>query len=96
MVRLATFVLLATVVLIMLPYIQPMRSFQRFSTTTTEITDGDLNNRTTNWREGYAAFLEHPIIGVYYSHLTIPSEQDDLRFNGLFQRDKNVERQRNK
>ena len=28
-----------------------------------ELTQGDLNNRTNNWSEGLEAFVEHPIIG---------------------------------
>lgn len=63
-VRIAIFVLLTATILILLPYLQPLRSFERFSTTVTELTEGDLNNRTNNWAEGLASFAEHPLIGV--------------------------------
>lgn len=62
--RVAIFLLLASVILFMLPHVQMLRSFQRFSTTYSEITEGDLNNRTNNWAEGFDSFLEHPLIGV--------------------------------
>jgi O-antigen ligase len=57
-------VLLASAIIALLPYVQTLTSFQRFSTTTSELTEGDLNNRTNNWREGLASFAEHPLIGV--------------------------------
>ncbi len=48
----------------MLPYVQTLRSFERFGTTASELTDGDLNNRTNNWSEGLTAFEENPLVGV--------------------------------
>lgn len=62
--RVAIFLLLASAILILLPHIQTLRSFQRFGTTYSELTEGDLNNRTNNWAEGFDSFLEHPLIGV--------------------------------
>jgi O-antigen ligase len=62
--RVAIFLLLTSAILFLLPYVQTLTSFQRFSTTTSELTEGDLNNRTNNWREGLASFIEHPIIGI--------------------------------
>jgi len=62
--RVAIFLLLTSAILFLLPYVQTLTSFQRFSTTTSELTDGDLNNRTNIWREGLASFIEHPIIGI--------------------------------
>jgi len=62
--RIAIFLLLAAVILILLPYVQTLKSFQRLGTTATELTEGDLNNRTKNWSEGLDSFVEHPIIGV--------------------------------
>jgi O-antigen ligase len=62
--RIPIFVLLAAAILILLPHVQGLRSFQRFGTTYSEITGGDLNNRTNNWREGLATVPEHPILGV--------------------------------
>lgn len=62
--RIAIFLLLATVILVLLPYVETLKSFQRLGTTGTELTSGDLNNRTNNWREGLAAFEEHPLLGV--------------------------------
>lgn len=62
--RIAVFVLLTTAIVMLLPYVQTLRSFERFSTIGTELTQGDLNNRTNNWREGLATFEEHPIVGI--------------------------------
>lgn len=62
--RLAITLLFAAAILVLLPYVQPLRSFQRFSTTATELTEGDLNNRTNNWAEGLESFVAHPVIGV--------------------------------
>jgi O-antigen ligase len=63
-VRIGTFALLTVAILVLLPYLQPLRSFERFGTTATELTEGDLNNRTNNWAEGLESFAEHPILGV--------------------------------
>jgi O-antigen ligase len=62
--RVAIFLLLVSVILLLLPRVQTLRSFERFDTTYSELTEGDLNNRTNNWREGMAAFVEHPLLGV--------------------------------
>jgi O-antigen ligase len=62
--RIAIFLLLTSAMLILLPQLQGLRSFQRFGTTVPELTEGDLNNRTTNWAEGLASFVEHPVVGV--------------------------------
>jgi O-antigen ligase len=62
--RIPIFVLLTSTILFVLPHVQSLRSFQRLGTTYTEISEGDLNNRVNNWREGFAAFPEHPIVGV--------------------------------
>ncbi len=62
--RIAIFLLLTLAILMLLPHVQTLTSFQRFSTTATELTAGDLNNRTNNWREGLASFAEHPLLGV--------------------------------
>lgn len=62
--RIAIFLILASAILVLLPRVQTLRSFQRFSTTYSEITEGTLNNRTNNWAEGFDSFKEHPIIGV--------------------------------
>ncbi len=62
--RLAILLFLMSTVIILLSYFQPLRSFQRFSTTYDEITTGDLNRRTPNWRQGFASFAEHPLAGV--------------------------------
>jgi O-antigen ligase len=55
---------LSSAILFMLPRLQTLRSFERFGTIPTELTQGDLNNRTNNWREGFDTFLEHPFLGV--------------------------------
>jgi O-antigen ligase len=62
--RITTLLLISSAILILLPEIRPLRSFQRLGTTYAEITEGDLNNRINNWREGLATFSEHPILGV--------------------------------
>jgi O-antigen ligase len=63
-VRIAIFVLMTVAILLLLPYVRPLRSFERFSTTATELTQGDLNNRMNIWAEGLQSFAEHPIVGV--------------------------------
>jgi len=62
--RIAIFLILTWAVLILLPQFQELRSFQRFSTTVPELTQGDLNGRTEKWSEGLDSFLEHPLLGV--------------------------------
>jgi O-antigen ligase len=62
--RVAILLLLIVAILILLPHIQSLTSFQRFSTIGSELTKGDLNERTLIWRDGFAAFAEHPLIGV--------------------------------
>ncbi len=62
--RIAIFLLLIAVILFLLPRIQTLTSFQRFSTTAAELGGGDLNQRTGLWREGFAAFEEHPLLGI--------------------------------
>lgn len=62
--RSAILLLLISAVLILIPYVATLKSFQRLGTTSTEITEGDLNNRTNNWREGLASFAEHPLLGI--------------------------------
>jgi O-antigen ligase len=62
--RVAIFLFFIVAVFILLPYVQTQRSFQRLGTTATELTEGDLNNRTNNWREGLESFAEHPLLGV--------------------------------
>jgi O-antigen ligase len=62
--RVAIFLLLSVIILVLLPYVQTLESFQRLGTTGTELTSGDLNNRTNNWREGLNSFAQHPLLGV--------------------------------
>jgi len=62
--RIAIFLLLTSAILILLPQLEVLRSFQRFSTTTSEITEGDLNGRTEKWRQGFDSFVEHPLLGI--------------------------------
>jgi len=62
--RIAIFLFLSSALLILLPYVQTLKSFQRFGTIVGEVTEGDLNNRANNWREGLVAFTEHPLTGV--------------------------------
>jgi O-antigen ligase len=62
--RIAIFLLLASAIFVLLPYVETLKSFQRLGTTGAELTSGDLNNRTNNWREGLASFEQHPLLGV--------------------------------
>ncbi len=62
--RIAITLILTGMILYLWPQVETLKSFQRLGTTGTELTEGDLNNRTNNWREGLGTFVEHPIIGV--------------------------------
>ncbi|HLO14156.1 MAG TPA: O-antigen ligase family protein [Anaerolineales bacterium] len=62
--RIAIFVFLTSVIVVLLPYVQTLESFQRFSTIGPELTQGTLHNRTNNWREGLLSFVKHPVLGV--------------------------------
>jgi O-antigen ligase len=62
--RILIFLVLTIAVLFLLPQVQTLRSFQRFSTIIPEITGGDLNNRTNNWQEGLNSFADRPLLGV--------------------------------
>ncbi|MDX1474957.1 MAG: O-antigen ligase family protein [Reinekea sp.] len=62
--RIAIFILLTSGIFLLLPVVQPLRSFQRFGTTADALSSGDLNQRTYLWREGMEAFVENPILGV--------------------------------
>jgi O-antigen ligase len=62
--RVAILVAFAYAFYALLPVVQPLRSFERLGTTTVEATDGDLNGRLLQWREGLASFSEHPLLGV--------------------------------
>jgi len=62
--RVAILLFFISAVLIFLPYVQTLTSFQRFSTIGSELSEGDINERTGLWREGLDAFLEHPLTGV--------------------------------
>lgn len=61
--RITIFVFLIIAAYYLLPLI-PQESFQRLGTTGTEISTGDLNGRVELWRQGIAAFEEHPLLGV--------------------------------
>lgn len=62
--RVAVVALLAGALFFLLPIVQPLPSFQRLGTTGTEVTEGDLNGRIEQWRQGLQAFTQHPVIGV--------------------------------
>ncbi|MDX1520488.1 MAG: O-antigen ligase family protein, partial [Anaerolineae bacterium] len=62
--RVTIFVLLTSAILVLLPHVQTLTSFQRFSTISSELGGGDFNQRGGLWREGLAAFTESPLIGV--------------------------------
>jgi len=56
--------LIALFLYALLPIVQPLKSFQRLGTTSVEFTQGDLNGRLEQWRQGMASFVEHPLLGV--------------------------------
>lgn len=62
--RIAVLLVLAYAVYALLPIVQPLRSFERLGTTTIEVTEGDLNGRIAQWRQGFASVAEHPLLGV--------------------------------
>jgi O-antigen ligase len=62
--RITIFLFITVAIFLILPHVQDLRSFQRFGTTYSELTQGDLNNRTNNWQEGFVSFTQHPILGV--------------------------------
>lgn len=61
--RITIFLFLIIAAYYLLPLI-PQESIQRLGTTGTEISSGDLNGRVELWRQGIAAFEEHPLLGV--------------------------------
>lgn len=63
-VRITILLFLSVVILMLLPVIQPLKSFERLGTTTDALAQGNLNERTIIWREGLETFVEHPIFGV--------------------------------
>ena len=62
-VRVAILVTLGSA-LVGLQSLAPQASTERLAETGTEVTKGDLNGRLAIWREGFNAFLAHPILGV--------------------------------
>lgn len=62
--RFAIVLFLLSAILMLLPVVQPLRSDQRLGTTLDAIAEGDLNQRTFLWSEGFETFVEHPLRGV--------------------------------
>ncbi|HET9672119.1 MAG TPA: O-antigen ligase family protein, partial [Actinomycetota bacterium] len=62
--RVAVVASLSGALFFLLPILQPLASFQRLGTTGTEVTEGDLNGRLSQWEQGFRAFTEHPVLGV--------------------------------
>lgn len=56
--------LLAISILLLLPYIEVLPSFQRLNTTVDELRAGEFTGRASIWKEGFASFMAHPFIGV--------------------------------
>ncbi len=52
------------VALLFLQPLVPQTSIDRLSTTSSELTEGDLNGRRQLWEIGKEVFLEHPIVGA--------------------------------
>lgn len=81
--RTAIFLLLTSALLILLPHVQTLRSFQRLGTTYVELTEGDLNQRTGLWREGLASFEEHPLVGVGSNMYRSVNSRDKVAHNSF-------------
>jgi O-antigen ligase len=62
--RVAVVVVVALGIYLLLPVVQPLRSFERLGTTATEATEGTWNGRLLNWAQGLETFSEHPVAGV--------------------------------
>lgn len=62
--RIAAFMLVAVAIIALLPFVQDLRSFQRFGTTVSEVTDGDLNMRVPIWLDGLNSIAERPVLGI--------------------------------
>jgi O-antigen ligase len=66
--RIAVVALLTVGMLVVLPIVQPLKSFSRLGTTATNLTQGDqkggLNGRLAQWTQGMDAFAERPFFGV--------------------------------
>ena len=62
--RIAVVLLLALTLFLLLGRVETLTSFQRFSTISSELSEGDLNNRTKNWLEGLTTFSRHPLMGI--------------------------------
>ena len=62
--RIVVVCLLGVAMFVVLPIVAPLKSFERFTTTGTEITQGDLNGRTKQWEQGFQSFEQHPFTGV--------------------------------
>ncbi|HAW53173.1 MAG TPA: hypothetical protein DCX54_12740, partial [Flavobacteriales bacterium] len=62
--RFAILVLLLLAIVTVIPVVQPLTSFQRLGTTGDAIAEGDLNQRTLLWSEGFDVFIKNPILGV--------------------------------
>lgn len=62
--RLVIFAVLSTAILLLLPQVQDLTSFQRLGTTASSLATGDLNQRTQIWEDGLVAFAERPLVGV--------------------------------
>ena len=62
--RIAVVALLASTMFVVLPIVQPLKSFERLGTTGTSLSQGDLNGRTAQWAQGFVALSEHPLFGV--------------------------------
>ena len=81
--RIVIFLLLTWAVLILLPRFQELRSFQRFSTTVPELTQGDLNGRTEKWSDGLDSFIEHPLLGVGSNMYRSVTRQGNVAHNAF-------------
>jgi O-antigen ligase len=62
--RIAVVCVVAVAMFFVLPIVAPLKSFERFATTGTEVTQGDLNGRTKQWEQGFQSFEQHPFTGV--------------------------------
>ena len=61
--RMAIFLTIVGAFFVLLPLV-PTASLERLGTTGSELSGGDLNGRASLWRQGFAAFVKQPIVGV--------------------------------
>ena len=82
--RALSLAVLATTYFLVTSYLLPQqpdleRNVERLTSTASEITLGDLGNRTEIWQAGARVFAEHPLIGVGFDGFGAATEQQLAR-----------------